>query len=189
MVAINEILLSECTGEECGGDNDICTDSRVHHRSAENRAPVTGNHRSAPTLGRWLTRDPVGYKGGINLYGYTSGRATQITDPRGNGPPFLIYSTQNHWCFGSLIDPTGVISYCHGTCTCGVGQPYAPEAPLTEAAVTLAMWGAMEACCEESCVFCGLLGAGPQQGKAMTICLTKAMSFLYAFSAASCNCD
>ena len=46
MVAINEILLPECTGEECGGDNDICTDSRVHHRNAENRAPVTGNHAS-----------------------------------------------------------------------------------------------------------------------------------------------
>ena len=48
MVAINEILLPECTGGECGGDNNICTDSRVHHRNAENRAPVTRNHRSAP---------------------------------------------------------------------------------------------------------------------------------------------
>ena len=45
MVVINEILSPECTGGECGGDNDICTDSRVHHRNAENRAPVTRNHR------------------------------------------------------------------------------------------------------------------------------------------------
>jgi hypothetical protein len=68
MVAINEILLPECTGERCGGDNDICTDSRIHHCNAENRAPVTRNHRSAPVLGRWLTRDPIGYQGGINFY-------------------------------------------------------------------------------------------------------------------------
>ena len=45
MVAINVILLRECSGEECGGETDICTDSRVHHRNAENRAPVTRNHR------------------------------------------------------------------------------------------------------------------------------------------------
>jgi hypothetical protein len=51
MVAINEILLPECTGEGCGGDNDICTDSRVHHRNAENRAPTTRNHcRTQPPM-------------------------------------------------------------------------------------------------------------------------------------------
>ena len=51
MVAINGILLSECTGEECGGDDDTCTDSRVHQRNAENRAPATRNHRGAPIPG------------------------------------------------------------------------------------------------------------------------------------------
>jgi hypothetical protein len=65
MVAINEILLPECTGEECGGETDICTDSRVHHRNAENRVPATRNHRRAPILGRWLTRDPIGFQGGL----------------------------------------------------------------------------------------------------------------------------
>jgi RHS repeat-associated protein len=72
MVAINEILLRECAGEECGGDNNVRSDSRVHHRNAENRAPVTRNHRSAPILGCWLSRDPIGYQGGINLYGYAN---------------------------------------------------------------------------------------------------------------------
>ena len=51
MVAINDILLPECTGEECGGDNEVCTDSRVHRGGAENRAPVTRNYRSAPIPG------------------------------------------------------------------------------------------------------------------------------------------
>ena len=43
MVAINKILLSECTGEGCGGDTDICTDSRVHPGNAKtgHRQPAT----------------------------------------------------------------------------------------------------------------------------------------------------
>ena len=83
MVAINKILLPECTGEGCGGDNEVCTDSRVHHRNAENRAPVTRNRRSAPILGRWLARDPAGYQGGINLYGYVESSPVGAADPNG----------------------------------------------------------------------------------------------------------
>jgi RHS repeat-associated protein len=83
MVAINEILLPECTGDGCGGETDICTDSRVHHRSAENRAPATRNRRSAPLLGRWLTRDPIGYEGGINLYGFVDSSPVGNVDAEG----------------------------------------------------------------------------------------------------------
>ena len=83
MVAINEILLPECTGDGCGGESGICTDSRVHHRNAENRAPVTRNHRSAPSLGRWLTRDPIGYQGGINLHGYVDSSPVGNVDAEG----------------------------------------------------------------------------------------------------------
>jgi hypothetical protein len=83
MVGINEFPLPECTGEGCGGDNEICTDSRVHRRNAENRAPVTRNHRSAPRLGWWLTRDPIGYQGGINLYGYVESSPVGNADASG----------------------------------------------------------------------------------------------------------
>jgi RHS repeat-associated protein len=83
MVAINEILLRECTGEGCGGDNDICTDSLVHHRKAENRAPVTRNRRSAPLLGRWVTRDPIWYRGGTDLYRYAKRSPAGGTDALG----------------------------------------------------------------------------------------------------------
>ena len=38
----------------------------------------------APTLGRWLTRDPAGELGGLNLYDFTRGNAPNAVDIRGN---------------------------------------------------------------------------------------------------------
>ena len=107
MVAINVTLLSGCTGKECGGDSDTCTDSRVHQRNAENRAPVTRNHRSAPIFGRWLTRDPIGYRGGINLHGYVDSSPVGNVDAEGlavaiNAIKVLAASTLNV----DLIGPT-----------------------------------------------------------------------------------
>ena len=67
MVAINKILLLGCTGDGCGGDNEISTDSRIHHRNAENRAPATRNRRRTVAIGRWLARDPIGCPGAIAL--------------------------------------------------------------------------------------------------------------------------
>ncbi len=36
-----------------------------------------------PTNGRWVTRDPIGYNGGVNLYGYVSGNAPNESDDLG----------------------------------------------------------------------------------------------------------
>ncbi len=41
------------------------------------------NRFYSPTLGRWLTRDPIGYAGGINLYEYVGGGAVSALDPDG----------------------------------------------------------------------------------------------------------
>ena len=83
MVAINEILLPGCTGEGCGGDSDICMASRVHHRNAENRAPVTRNHRSAPILGRWMEQDPAQYINGANTYQFVDSSPVGNVDAEG----------------------------------------------------------------------------------------------------------
>ena len=36
-----------------------------------------------PQAGRWVTRDPIGYEGGINLYGYCEGGPVGRSDPSG----------------------------------------------------------------------------------------------------------
>ena len=39
-----------------------------------------------PSAGRWITRDPIGYAGGGNLYGYVGNDPVNRTDPRGLAP-------------------------------------------------------------------------------------------------------
>jgi RHS repeat-associated protein len=42
------------------------------------------NRYYSPILGRWLTRDPIGYQGGKNLYEYCGGRPVTAIDPSEN---------------------------------------------------------------------------------------------------------
>ncbi len=41
------------------------------------------NRKYNPALGRWIQRDPIGYAGGINLYGYVGGMPAGGVDPWG----------------------------------------------------------------------------------------------------------
>ncbi len=106
MVAIDEILLRECTGEGWGGGTQICTDSRVHRRNADWSTPPAGTQplvnnlyqgmtldavtglyyerfrNYSPTLGTWTSQDPLGYINGANTYQFVD------SSPVGNADPF-----------------------------------------------------------------------------------------------------
>jgi RHS repeat-associated protein len=121
MVAINEIPLPGCAVEGCGGDTDVCTDGRVH-RNAENRAPTIRNRCRGVALGRWLTRDPIGYRGGINLYGHVNSSPVGNVDAEGLATsgvwvPETDIGGTTYW----MNTQTGAISY---------GYPSGPMAPV-----------------------------------------------------------
>ena len=45
-----------------------------------------GHRYYAPRLGRWLNRDPIGERGGLNLYGFVGNRPTEVIDALGHFP-------------------------------------------------------------------------------------------------------
>jgi len=47
---------------------------------------LCGQRWYSPVLGRWLSRDPIGFAGGVNLYEYVGGSPITAIDPDGNAP-------------------------------------------------------------------------------------------------------
>jgi RHS repeat-associated protein len=44
-----------------------------------------------PNLGRWLSRDPIAERGGLNLYAYVNNNSTDSVDPYGQIAPILLW--------------------------------------------------------------------------------------------------
>lgn len=53
---------------------------------------MLGQRYYVPGIGRFLTRDPIGYEGGINLYAYTENNPISGVDPLGMSTLFVIGS-------------------------------------------------------------------------------------------------
>jgi RHS repeat-associated protein len=63
-----------------------------------------------PTVGRFLTRDPDGYSGGINLYGYVRNNPMGLSDPSGTNP--LLLCALGGAAFNAIFQ--GGMAYWHG---------------------------------------------------------------------------
>ena len=117
-----------------------------YYTDAESGLTLCGHRYYDSNTGRWLTRDPIGYAGGINLYGYVGNNASNGIDPNGtdivlgggtliqNDPRILqrnltllghVWTSQNS-LIGLLYGLGGHYSYdsCHETIkvTGGVGN-------------------------------------------------------------------
>jgi RHS repeat-associated protein len=55
-------------------------------RDTENDLYYQGTRYCAPWLARWTSCDPIGIRGGINLYAYVSDNPVRFADPTGNEP-------------------------------------------------------------------------------------------------------
>ncbi len=85
------------TDQKFGSSDDLFIDhcSLIFERSAGANEIIFCGYRYDPEvepyyvpnrsynamLGRWLQRDPIGYAGGVNLYGYVGGGAVVAVDP------------------------------------------------------------------------------------------------------------
>lgn len=67
-----------------------------------------------PSVGRFLTRDPIGYRGGVNLYEYADASPIDNSDPTG------------YWCWHTGLGCIGTT--CHGDPSCPPMNP-SPPAP------------------------------------------------------------
>ena len=69
-----------------GSSNTSCANEIIYcgyRFDPETQLYYVRNRTYNPVLGRWIQRDPIGYEGGINLYGYVGGRGTSMADSTG----------------------------------------------------------------------------------------------------------
>lgn len=74
-------------------------------------------------IGRFISRDPIGYGDWINIYAYVANNPVNYIDPSGNGKWGKLY-----WCTLCAIqmgNACGCSHVCDDACSCGNPDPFA----------------------------------------------------------------
>ena len=86
--AVTSTDLYDAFGKKRAGPADVVGfgGQAGYYTEAETGLVLCTNRFYDPQTGRFVTRDPIGYGGGVNLYGYTQNNPVNWMDPSGNGP-------------------------------------------------------------------------------------------------------
>ena len=68
------------------------------------------------SLGRWLSADPIGFSGGLNLYTYVGQNPANLVDPSGLQPPNQVTTNNLDWPTATMttVPPQGYRNDCDG---------------------------------------------------------------------------
>lgn len=81
----------------------------------------------SPQLSRWASRDPIGYEGGENLYGYVAARPTRFLDPEGlNSIEATPHYPSVQECAEQCLKGLNEGLFCSGALGLAAGQPLLP---------------------------------------------------------------
>ncbi len=80
-----------------------------------------------PKVGRFISEDPIGWYGGLNLYGYVGNNAVRWVDPFGLEPGAW-YANKNQAAKAAMRDifPPANVEYCGNICPIPGGMTYDP---------------------------------------------------------------
>ena len=99
MIACAETLTAESEGKEPRARRALGVENCGYRYDAETENYYVRNRYYSPAFGRWLTRDLIGYRGGINPYGYVNSSPVGNVDAWGGD----VYVFDNLNAHGGLI--------------------------------------------------------------------------------------
>jgi RHS repeat-associated protein len=82
----------------------------------------------SPTIGRWLSRDPIAEEGGVNLYAFVGNRTTNEVDQLGQTPVVPVGAV----VIGSALLGLGEVAHgIYACCNLTDGQEIVVRSPIT----------------------------------------------------------